>query len=75
MSLLGKIERKFKSIKNEIQSELSMEMDWRAASKDCRIFAVHDGDIKKSEAEWNKYFDWFCDMSIKLLGIIRKYDV
>lgn len=66
---------KFKIMKSEIESELSMELEWRTASKDCRILAVHNGDIKKSEAEWNKYFDWFCDMSIKLLDIIRKYDV
>lgn len=39
--------------------------------KDCRILAVHSGDRKKSEAEWNKYFDWFCEMSIKLLELFE----
>lgn len=43
--------------------------------KDCRILAVHSGDIKKSEDEWNKYFEWFCEMLIKLFGIIRKFDL
>ncbi len=66
---------KFKKMKIQIESEIGIGVEWITASKDCRILVLHSGDIKKSESEWNKYFDWFREMAIRLYGIIRKYDV
>lgn len=64
---------KFKIQKGAIESELGIELEWRTATKDCRIIALNNGDIKKSENAWPGYFDWFCEMALKLREIIRKY--
>lgn len=64
---------KFRSQKEAIESELGIELEWRIATKDCRILAITTGDIKKGENTWHKYFDWFCDMAIQLRDIIGKY--
>lgn len=64
---------KFKSRKDDIEGELGIELEWRIATKDCRILALNTGDIKKDENEWPKYFDWFCEMALRLYEIIGKY--
>ncbi len=65
---------KFKNSKASIEAELGLELQWIEASKDCRIFAAIKGDIKSGNSKWNDYFDWYCDMALKLKDIIRKYD-
>lgn len=64
---------KFKNHKNAIEAELGIELEWRTATKDCRILALNIGDIKKGENAWPGYFDWFCVMALKLREIIGKY--
>lgn len=59
--------------KEEIEKELSMPVEWREANKDCRILVLTNGDIKKGTDAWKGYFDWFCDMGIKLRAIALKY--
>ena len=64
---------KFFSHKNEIEAELNMSLEWITATKDCRILAVHNGDIKTGTATWINFFSWYCDMAIALRKIISKY--
>ena len=64
---------RFMEHKEEIEKELSMPVEWREANKDCRILVLTNGDIKKGTDVWNGYFDWFCDMGIKLRDIALKY--
>ncbi|MBQ8371825.1 MAG: DUF4268 domain-containing protein [Clostridia bacterium] len=64
---------RFLEHKEEIEEELSMPVEWREANKDCRILVLTNGDIKKGTDAWNGYFDWFCDMGIKLRDIALKY--
>ena len=63
----------FKNHAKEIETELATEVVWREASKDCRILVLRNGDIKKGCEYWNDFFDWFCEMGIKLKGITSKY--
>lgn len=65
----------FKSHASEIEQELGVEVIWREANKDCRILVLNDGDVKKGTAAWEEYFNWFCDMGIKLRKIALKYGV
>lgn len=65
--------KKFQSHKTEIEAELNMELEWRTATKDCRILAVQNGDIRQGSDAWTTYFDWFCKMSLSLREIIKKY--
>ena len=64
---------KFQSHKTEIEAELGMKLEWRTASKDCRILAVKNGDIKQGSDSWTSYFAWLCKMSLALRDIIKKY--
>ena len=66
---------KFKAQKDSIEAELGIQLDWRVATKDCRILALNNGDIKKGEAAWPEYYDWYCSMALKLRDILKKYDV
>lgn len=63
----------FRSHAKEIEAELGTEVICKEASKDCRIYISRDGDIKKSSDQWQSYFDWFCDMGIKMKAITSKY--
>ena len=65
----------FKSHASEIEQELGVEVIWREANKDCRILVLNDGDVKKGTAAWEEYFNWFCEMGIKLRKIALKYGV
>ena len=62
----------FKAHAKEIEAELGTEVNWREATKDCRILLLKNGDIKNPE-HWHNCFDWFCDMGIKLKAIASKY--
>ena len=64
---------RFKAHTDEIEQELGVKAEWRTATKDCRILILNDGDAKKGPDAWKAYFDWFCDMGIKLRKIALKY--
>lgn len=64
---------KFQSHKTEIEAELNMELEWRTATKDCRILALQNGDVKQGPSSWTPYFDWFCKMALALREIVTKY--
>ena len=65
---------KFEASKSKIEQELGMTLEWITATKDSRILALTAGDIKKGETAWNEYFDWYCNMALKLREIAKKYD-
>ena len=66
---------KFEASKSKIEQELGMTLEWITATKDSRILALTAGDIKKGETAWNGYFDWYCEMALKLREIAKKYDI
>ncbi len=66
--------RKFMEHKEEIEAELGSPLDWITASKDCRILARRSGDIRTDGAAWPSYFDWFCDMALRLRRIAHRYN-
>ena len=43
---------KFRDNKDAIEAELGIELDWRVATKDSRIGALKNADIKKGEDTW-----------------------
>lgn len=57
----------FESHKAEIEESVGEELDWQLLpdKKASRIELTRPGNIKK-EANWNEYFAWFCDISVKL---------
>ncbi len=59
--------------KDKIEKELGEKLEWKEATKDCRILLLNNGDIKKGSDYWNSYFDWFCEKGIKLREIALKY--
>ena len=63
---------KLQAQKSEIEGELETVLEWREANKACRVLALTGGDIKKGPDVWNEYFDWFCDMAVKLKGIVHR---
>ena len=65
---------KFKVNKDSIELDLGSSVEWRTASKACRILVLQDGDIKKGESAWLKQFDWLCEMALKFRTIVKKYD-
>lgn len=64
----------FKTRKVEIENDAGTPLEWKEASKACRILAVKNGNIKDDESAWNQYFDWYCEMTIKFKEIIKKYN-
>lgn len=66
---------KFLEKKTEIESDMGMELEWKTASKDCRIIAFKAGDIKKGIEAWTEYFEWYCNMAYKLRKITQKYGI
>lgn len=63
----------FKEHKQEIEAELGTALEWRGEKKHCRILMLRDGDIKGNPDQWDEFFAWYCDMSLKLKEIARKY--
>lgn len=66
---------KFKAKRADIEQDIGTALEWIAASKDCRILALKDGDIKKGETFWNEYFDWYCEKALEFREIAKKYDI
>ena len=64
---------KFQSHKTEIEAELNMELEWRTATKDCRILAIQNGDVKQGPSSWVPHFNWFCKMALALRKIVTEY--
>jgi hypothetical protein len=59
--------------RSNIEEELGANMEWIKANKDCRVLVSTHGDIKARPDLWDVYFDWFCEMAIKLRRIALKY--
>lgn len=62
---------RFRAHSEEIEQELGVKAEWRTATKDCRILILNDGDAKKGPDAWSTYFDWFCDISVRLLPFLN----
>ena len=62
---------RFRVHSEEIEQELGVKAEWRTATKDCRILILNDGDAKKGPDAWSTYFDWFCDISVRLLPFLN----
>jgi len=64
---------KIKSNFSDIEEELGVELSSNIGDKDCTIIVTNSGDIKVQSEKWTEYFDWYCDMLIKLKKIVKKY--
>ena len=62
---------RFRAHSEEIEQELGVKAEWRTATKDCRILILNDGDAKKGPDAWSTYFDWFCDIGVRLLPFLN----
>lgn len=52
-----------------------MDLEWKTASKDCRIIAFQSGDIRKGFDAWQEYFEWYCEMAVKLRNVTQKFGI
>ncbi len=64
---------KFLERKAEIESALGRKLDWIEAEKACRILVTRSGDICNENENWQTFFDWLCDRSVKLRDIALRY--
>lgn len=64
----------FKEHRQEIESELGAILEWRE-KKHCRILMLREGDIKCNPDKWDEFFAWYCEMSLKLKDIAKKYSL
>jgi hypothetical protein len=64
---------RYKEQQSAIENELGTQIEWKTATKDCRILVLKDGDVKQSLENWETYFDWFCNMGLRLRQIFFKY--
>lgn len=62
---------RFRAHSEEMEQELGVKAEWRTATKDCRILILNDGDAKKGPDAWSAYFDWFCDIGVRLLPFLN----
>lgn len=66
---------KFLEKKSEIETYIGMDLEWKTASKDCRIIAFQSGDIRKGVDAWQEYFEWYCEMAVKLRNVTQKFGI
>lgn len=59
----------------EISQELGVDVEWRIASKACRILIKRSFDINDSSDTWPESFDWFIKSAIALRSVVRKYSL
>ncbi len=62
---------KFNAKKVEIESNFKTKLVWRTASKASRILIQENGDIKDDRDHWPKFFEWYCEIALKMKIIIR----
>lgn len=65
----------YKLYASQISQELGVDVEWRTASKACRILIKRGFDIKTSSGAWPECFDWFMRSAIALRNIVRKYSL
>lgn len=67
------IYQKFKDHRSEIEDLLGITLIWKEARQDCRLLALHNGDIKKGREKWEEFFTWFSSMASQLREICHTY--
>lgn len=65
---------RFKESQAEIEAIFGSKLEWREASKACRILALAPGDIKKGSDAWPAMFDWYIEAAEKMRTITQKFD-
>lgn len=65
---------RFKEHKSEIEEFFGSKLEWKEASKACRILALYSGDIKKGVDTWPTLFNWYMESALKMRAITKKYD-
>ena len=65
---------KFHSHKEQIETEMGMELDWRELpdKKASRILITHSADFEDKD-NWPEQFDWVMDVALKMKKAFRKY--
>lgn len=65
---------RFKESQAEIEAIFGSKLEWREASKACRILALAPGDIRKGSDAWPAMFDWYIEAAEKMSAITQKFD-
>ncbi len=63
--------RLLQSDKVNIEQEAGTKLEWKEASKDCRIIMTSKGDINK-RTSWGEYHDWMRTTLITLSKVFKK---
>lgn len=50
-------------------------MDWKEGKKDCRIYKSREADILGDKKDWPIYFQWLCEMSLRLRKAINEINI
>lgn len=64
---------KFKEHKDEFKEALGGEVEWREASKDCRIIVRKNVNVKKPE-NWKTCFDWYLEKAPIFKRVVKELD-
>lgn len=65
---------KFRSHKEQIETEMGMELDWRELpdKKASRILITHSADFEDKD-NWPEQFDWVMDVALKMKKAFKRY--
>ena len=64
---------KFEESKGKFKDALGCEVEWREASKDCRIIVRKNINVKKPE-NWKTCFDWYLEKAIIFKKVVKELD-
>jgi len=64
----------FESQKSQIEAFLDTSVEWIEAKKASRILASREGEIDSDQSQIEKYFDWYCNMAIKIRKMAEKFE-
>ncbi|MFV8479988.1 DUF4268 domain-containing protein [Mycoplasma sp. T193] len=66
---------KLKKSKEEFEQKFGCSLEWKEASKDCRIVANKKADIKtETDNNWKALFKWLMEMSLKMKKVTLEFD-
>ena len=65
---------RFKENSAAIEACFGSKLEWREASKACRILALSYGDIKQGADAWPALFDWYIEAAKKMRTIMKSFD-
>lgn len=65
----------FVAQKENIENKLGEKLIFSEATKDCRIVATQKGIAIDDESQWNSYYDWFIEKSLKMKEVFNEFEM